>query len=83
MTAVDENLVVTPCITIQTSQLEDKLAYFTLDTPVFCRKKVICYRKGQLLSPESVLLIQTIKETVGQSTDLSTDHVHAVDPIYA
>ena len=83
MTAVDENLVVTPCSTARTSQLEDKLAYFTMDNPVFCRKKVICYRKGQLLSPESVLLIETIKETAGQSSDLSVDRVHAIDPIYA
>lgn len=82
MTANDENLVVTPCLTARNLSLEQKLAFFTLEDPVFSRKKVICFRKGQILSPETDLLIDTIKEILHTSPELCVHDVHAVPAIY-
>ena len=82
MSALDENLVVTPCVSIQSTPLEKQLAFFTLDAPVFCRKKIVCYRKNQLLPPESVLMIQVIREVVRENASLVVRSVEPIEAVY-
>ena len=69
MAAVDGHFVVTPCFTPRNLGVDGAMAFFTLDNPVYCRKKIICYRKGQLLSPQARQLIEVIKEVVMQNEE--------------
>lgn len=83
VTAADEeNLIITPCLSAQIAHLENKLAFFTLDNPVLYRKKIICYRKGQILSPEARLLIETIEDIIIKDPEISVRNVRAIPALY-
>ncbi|MCI8888547.1 MAG: LysR family transcriptional regulator [Hungatella sp.] len=82
LAAVDGHFVVTPCFTPKSLGVVDKMAFFTLDNPVYCRKKIICYRKGMLLSPQARQLIQIIKDVVRQEELFSTWNINPLAPQY-
>jgi len=82
MAAMGENLVVTPLGSIQNTDLENSMAFFTLDSPVVCRKKIICYRKNLRLSPDIELLIETIREVIRNNPELTVRNVEPVEAAF-
>ena len=83
MAAVDGHFVVTPCFTPRNLGVDGKMAFFTLDNPVYNRKKIICYRKGQLLSPQARQLIEVIEEVVRQEMESNAWNMQPLTARYA